>query len=261
MLRLDLETADGASYPALPGVYPSLPTILPPPGYRLPEVALFGVPGGSQPRRLLVRGVQPVGGEAAVELADAGSARPTVPPRAQFVPRPFAEAFDVRAGNLAAVVAVAVQDGRVRVRLEAQNETTEKLEPARLINAEAVDGGGDVRALEALDAPVLTLAYSKASWETAKPRPPPPSRGTRGRRSAGPGPARDALAPAPRRDRRVRHLRRATRGADAASGRAGLVTTLAGSTLNGYADGATAAASFHPPTGVAVDPLGDVLVK
>src|SRR5581483_186397 len=122
---------------AAPDLYPPLPSVVLPPGYLLRQSLLFVVPAGAQPARLVAR-PQRGGGQAMLDLAAAGKPAAPLPSRSPFSAKAFAQGVDVLQGYQATLVAVAIQDGRVRARVEAQNKTTDRIEPGRLISAQVI---------------------------------------------------------------------------------------------------------------------------
>lgn len=258
LLRFELDAA-GSPVAAVADLYPPLAPIVLPPGYLLRQTLLFAVPTDSHPTRLVARSARG-GGLAVLGLTAAGKPPAPLPARSAFQPHPFAQAVDVLQGYQATVVAVAVRDGRIRVRVEAQNKTTGRIEPGKLIAAQAVGADGDVRALDPVDAPVLALIDGKGSWEMVEPAPPPDS--WYGRAELRPVQVLLAMRSILHPDQVAEYATFVVPPEELSppAPTPGLVTTLAGSTLDGSADGPGAAASFAAPVGVAVDGQGTVYV-
>ena len=257
-LRFEL---DGGAAPIAPVVdlYPPLLPVVLPPGYSLPETLLFSAPADLAPTRLVVRATRG-NAQTTLELAAAGRSKPPLPGRAPYSGKRFAEAVDVLQGYQATVVAVSARDGRVRARVEVQNKTTSALDTGKLVAAQVVGADGDIRALESTDAPTLQIVDSKGSWEVVEPARPAGS--WYAAREFRPVEVLLVLRSALHPDQVAEYATFLIPAEElsAPAPTPGLVTTLAGSTLDGYADGAGAAASFAAPVGIAVDAQGAVYV-
>jgi sugar lactone lactonase YvrE len=260
VLGFALQAEDGASYRPLGDLYPPLPPVALPPGYRLPHALLFSVPAPANPTRLAARGVQHAAGEAVIDLGAVGRIKPQLPSRLPFAARPFAQIAHAALEYDAAVTAVAAADGRVRVRLEVHNRGLDEFDVAKLVGVQAIGANGDMRVLEPTAAPPRLAVGAKLAWQAQEKRAAPESWYYAG-----------GFQPV-----QVLVTLRASRPPNAVVDRftyvvppeelnlpgptPGLVTTLAGSTIDGFGDGKGVEASFDGAVGVAAGPDGFVYV-